>query len=125
MNVAKIHRKLLITESQFYFAYISAMEARIFMKFYMVVKFYLENLSFKFHEDWCINARAQVVSEGTHVFIASVRVYDSCARIYARIFIKFKTIALKIVFDHHINFHEDPNFRCGDIGKVKLTFCNQ
>ena len=32
MNVAKIHRKLIITESQFYFANISATEAQIFMK---------------------------------------------------------------------------------------------
>ena len=41
MNVAKIHRKLWITESQFYFANISATEARIFTKFYVVVNFYL------------------------------------------------------------------------------------
>ena len=61
MNVAKIHRKLLITESQFYFANISATEARIFMK--------------------------------------------------------FKTLALKIVLDHHTKFHKDESFRCRDIGK--------
>ena len=24
-----------------------------------------------------------------------------------------------------LKFHEDPNFCCGDIGKIKLTFCNQ
>ena len=89
MNVAKIHRKLLITESQFYFANISATEARIFMKFYMVVKYYLENSSFKFHKDWCINVRARVVIARAR-FIASVRVYDSCARIRACIFMKFK-----------------------------------
>ena len=51
MNVAKIHRKLMITESQFYFANISATKARIFMKFYVVVNYYLVSLSFKFHED--------------------------------------------------------------------------
>ena len=34
MNVAKIHRKLMIKESQFYFANISATKARIFMKFF-------------------------------------------------------------------------------------------
>ena len=48
MNVAKIHRKLLITESQFYFANISPTEAQIFMKFYMVVKYYLESLILNF-----------------------------------------------------------------------------
>ena len=73
MNVAKIHRKLLITESQFYFANISATEARIFMKFYMVVKYYLENLSFKFHEDPCTNARARVVKARVHVLLAKKR----------------------------------------------------
>ena len=41
MNVAKIHRKLMITESQFYFANISATKARIFMKFHVVVNYYL------------------------------------------------------------------------------------
>ena len=51
MNVAKIHRKLLITESQFYFANISATEAQIFMKFYMVINYYLVSVSLKFHED--------------------------------------------------------------------------
>ena len=65
MNVAKIHRKLLITESQFYFANISVTEARIFMKFYMMVKCYLESLSLKFHEDPCKNAHARVVNAHT------------------------------------------------------------
>ena len=40
------------------FANISATKARIFMKFYVVVKYYLVSLSFQFHEDLCINARA-------------------------------------------------------------------
>ena len=58
MNVAKINKKLLITESQFYFANISAMEAQICMKYYMVVKYYLGSQSFKFHEDPCLNTCA-------------------------------------------------------------------
>ena len=49
MNVAKIHRKLMSTESQFYFANISATKAWIFMKFYMVVNYYLVSLSLKGH----------------------------------------------------------------------------
>ena len=56
MNVAKIHRKLTITESPFYFANISATKAQIFMKFDVVVNYYLVSLSF--HEDSCINMRA-------------------------------------------------------------------
>ena len=55
MNVAKIHRKLMSTESQFYFANISATKAWIFMKFYVVVNYYLVSLNFK---DPCTNARA-------------------------------------------------------------------
>ena len=51
INVAKINRKLLITESQFQFVNISVTEARIFMKFYVVVNYYLVSLNFKFHED--------------------------------------------------------------------------
>ena len=81
MNVAKIHRKLLVTESQFYFANISATEARIFMTFFMVVKYYLENLSVKFHEDWCINARARVVSTRTHV-LSRVRAFTTRAQAF-------------------------------------------
>ena len=36
------------------------MEAHIFMKFYVVVNIYLVSLSFKFHEDRFVNARARV-----------------------------------------------------------------
>ena len=35
------------------------------MKFYMVVKYYLESLSFKFHEDPCTNARTKVINVRT------------------------------------------------------------
>ena len=74
MNVAKIHRKLMITESQFYFTNISATKAWIFMKFYVVVNFYLVSLSFKFHEDPSINTRARV---------ENVRIRDiTCARVF-------------------------------------------
>ena len=74
MNVAKIHRKIMITESQFYFANISATKARIFMKFYVVVYYYLVNLCVKFHDDPCINARARVVNART--------LDKSCARTF-------------------------------------------
>ena len=43
VKVWKIPWKLKFSESQFCFAYISTTEARIFMKFYMVVKYYLES----------------------------------------------------------------------------------
>ena len=68
-NVAKIQRKSMITESQFHFDNISATEAWIFMKFYVVVNYYHVSLSFKFHEDPCINARAQIVNARAHVLL--------------------------------------------------------
>ena len=46
MNVAKIHRKLMIRESQFYFANISTMKAQNFMKFYVVDNYYFCELKF-------------------------------------------------------------------------------
>ena len=48
-----------ITEKHYHFVNISGTKGWIFMKFYVVVKYYLVTLSFKFHEDLCINARAQ------------------------------------------------------------------
>ena len=44
---------------------------------------------------------------------------------YARIFMKFKTEAHKIVLDHHKKFHEDPNFHCGDTCKTILVSFNR
>ena len=81
----KVFRK-----SIYFFANISATEARIFMKFYMVVNYYLVNLSFKFHEDLNSNARARVINARTRDK-TRVRVYNSYVLIYARIFIKFET----------------------------------
>ena len=57
-------------------------------------------------------------------FIAIARVYNSCARIYAQIWMKFDTYDHKIAIDHHIKFHEDLSFRCGDICKTILVFFN-
>ena len=62
VKIWKIHWKSKYSESQYYFANISATKARIFMKFYVVVNFYLVSLSFKFHEDSSVNARARVVN---------------------------------------------------------------
>ena len=69
MNVAKVHRKSMITESQFYFANISATKGRIFMKFYVVVHYYLVSLSLNFNEDLSINACIQVVNTRAHVLL--------------------------------------------------------
>ena len=74
---------------QYCFANISTTKAPNFMKFYVVINYYPESLYFKFHEDFCINARAQVVNPRA-CFIFSVHVYTLCTRIFARIFIKCK-----------------------------------
>ena len=59
VKIGKIHWKLKYSKSRYCFANISATEARIFMKFYVVVNFYLVSLSFKFHEDPFVNGRAR------------------------------------------------------------------
>ena len=59
-SIWKIHWELTVKKHQYCFANISATEARIFMKFYMVVNYYLVILCIKFHSAWCINARARV-----------------------------------------------------------------
>ena len=61
-EISKIHWKSMIKKHKYCFANISATEARIFMKFYVVVNIYLVSLSFKFHEDPCINARARAIN---------------------------------------------------------------
>ena len=53
-----------------------------------------------------------------------VCVYNLWARIYARIRMKFDTYNYNIVIDHHIEFHVDPSFWCGDICKTILVFLN-
>ena len=58
-------------------------------------------------------------------FIASARLNDLFARICARIIMKFKTYAHKIVIDHHIKFHDDPSFSCGDICKPILVLFSE
>ena len=64
-EIWKIHWKSRIKKHQYCFANISATNAPIWMKFYMVVNYYLVNLCFKFHEGPCINVRAQVVNART------------------------------------------------------------
>ena len=64
----------MIKKHQYCFANISTTKAGIFMKFYVEVNYYLVNLSFKFHDDPCINARTQVVNRRTRD--------KSCARTF-------------------------------------------
>ena len=86
------------------------------MKFYVVVNYYLGSLCYKFHEDPCTNAHAQVVNARTCDKTCA------CALICTRIFMKFLTLAHKIVIDPHIKFHDDWSFHLGDICKTILVF---
>ena len=52
----------MFKKHQYCFANISATKAQIFMKFYVVVNYYLVIICIKFHSDLCINARARVVN---------------------------------------------------------------
>ena len=85
------------------------------MKFYFVINYYLVSLYLKFQDNPCINARAQGVNARVHV-LSRVR---SCVHIYARMSMKFEILAHKIINDHHIKFHEDRSFRCGDTVEYK------
>ena len=85
------------------------------MKFYMVVNYYLVSLSFKFHEDPCINARARVVNARAHVLLR-VRAFTTRLRALnanisatkARIFIKFNVVVNYYLVSRSFEFHEDP-----------------
>ena len=67
VKICKIHRKLKYSESQDCFGNISPTKAQIFMKFYMVVNYYLVSLSLKFYiiKHSCTNAHKQVVHART------------------------------------------------------------
>ena len=81
VKIWKIHWKLKYSESRYCFANISATEARIFMKFYVVVNYYLVSLCFKFREDPCISARARVVNARAHV-LSRVRACSTFAHAF-------------------------------------------
>ena len=59
-------------------------EARIFMKFYVVVNYYLVSLSSKFHEDPDSNASARVVNPRTRDKTCE-RVFTICLCIFMHI----------------------------------------
>ena len=56
------------------------------MKFYVVFKYYLVSLSFKFHEDPCIIVRTRVVNARAHV-LSRVRTFTNCVRAFMHGFI--------------------------------------
>ena len=78
----------------------------------------------------CKSARSRFIAIA-RIYNSYMRIYNSYASIYARIRMKFDTYNHKIVIDHHIKFHEDPSFRCGNICKtifnvffIFLQICN-
>ena len=75
-----------LNNHQYCFANISGTKARIFMKFYMVVNYYLGSLTFNFHKDSCINVRARAVNARAHV-LSRVRAFTTCARAFVHGFL--------------------------------------
>ena len=69
----------MIKKHQYCFTNIFVTKALIFMKFYVVVNYYLVSLSLKFHDDPCINAPARVVNVRAHDLL-QVRAFTTCAR---------------------------------------------
>ena len=55
-----------LNKRQYCFAIISISKAWIFMKFYVVVNYYLVSLSLKFQEDPCTSAHARGVNVRAH-----------------------------------------------------------
>ena len=114
-EISKIHWKSMIKKHQNCFANISATKAQISMISYMVVNYYLVRLSFIFHEDPCINARAQVVNTRAHVLLR-VRAFTTRLRalnanissMKAWIFIKFHVVVHYYLVSWSFEFHEDP-----------------
>ena len=116
----------MIKKHQYCFANISVTEARIFMKFYMVVNYYLVILCIKFHSAWCINARARVVNARNRD-----KMYGNAAK---RAHARLQIVCARVCMDHlmilyylmniSFKFHKDRSFHCGDIRKTILTFKN-
>ena len=72
-----------LNKHQYCFANISKTKALIFMKFYVVVNYYLVSLSLIFNEDPCINTRSRVVNMSGHV-ILRVRAFLTRARAFVQ-----------------------------------------
>ena len=70
-----------LNKHQYWFANISKRKARILMKFYVVVNYYLVISSLKFHEDLCINTCTPVVNARAHV-LSRVRAFTTRARAF-------------------------------------------
>ena len=79
MNVAKIHKKLMITESQFYFANISATKSRIFMKFKTQAYKILIDHQKKIHKDLCTHMHTRIENAHAHD-LARARAFTTVAR---------------------------------------------
>ena len=56
-----------LNKHQYCFANISGTKARIFMKFYVVVNYYLVSLSFKFYKNPCTYARTRLQLVRAHL----------------------------------------------------------
>ena len=112
-------------ESQYRFANISAMKARIFMKFESYNHKLVKNYLLIFHEDLCTHAHTRGVNVHARVLSrrnACTHIFASCARVCALIFTKNQQINLYYHINISLKFLKDTSFCCGDICKRVLTF---
>ena len=95
------------------------------MKFETFIYEIVKKYQVIFHKDPCthahtrgVNVRADISSRQN----ARAHVYASCARVYARIFMKNLLMILYYLMNRSLKFDNDRRFCCGDICKTKLTF---
>ena len=94
---------------------------KIFIRFYVVVNYYLLSLSFKFHGDPCTNARARVIHARTHDKMCA-RVYTSCTRICVWIFAKFQGCLQKVLRKSKGFFKEASRVFQGGFRGISMVF---
>ena len=85
--------------------------AMIFIKKILIVHYYLMSLSFKFHEDLCINACAGGVNKRTRDKNARARLCGYLCTYPHEIFQMVKYYLMSLSF----KFHNDQSFCRGDI----------
>ena len=112
-------------ESQYHFANISAMKARIFIKFETYIHKIVKNNLLIFRKDPSTHRRTQGKNLRERVSSrqnALAHIYASCVRVCALIFTKNLLIICYYLMNIRLEFYKDPSFRCGDICKTVLTF---
>ena len=124
---AKYIENSRLNKHHYCFENISTTKAPIFMKFKTYIHKIVKNYPKIFRNDLCTHVRTWCVNVRVHVLPrrnTRVHVYNSCALVCARIFMKNLLVILYYLINISLKFHKDQRFRCGDICKTILTFFN-